>query len=101
MLLSGLTSEEKKLSKKILALKRLEALRPPYTWNFFLEESSPYNDPHRIRYSTNPNLLYKDGRVENFMSKLNLLYVQLKETDKSRWDKLILECITILDNKDQ
>lgn len=79
----------------------MEALRPPYVWNLFLEESSPYNDPHRIRYNTNPKALYSDGRVEQFMSKLNSLYVQLIDTDKDRWFKLTEKCYSILANKEE
>ena len=87
--------------KKIEMIKMMESLRPPYVWNFFLEESSPLYDGHRIRYNTNPKVLYTDGRVEVFLNKLNSLYVQLIETNKDRWNMLTEKCFTILSNKEE
>ncbi len=88
-------------AKKIEVIKKMESLRPPYVWNLFLEESSPYYDGHRIRYNTDPKALYTDGRVELFLNKLNALYVQLVETNKDRWFMLTEKCFTILANKEE
>jgi len=84
-------------TKKIEAIKRVDALRPPYIWNLFLEEASPYNEPHRVRFNANPKALYNDGRVDKFLEKLESLNVQLVSHDKERWNCLVAESQLILE----
>ena len=79
--------------------KFMNTIRPPYYWNFFDDAPAANKVDHVLRYDADPTKCYSDGRVEQIMTNIEEIGMNLKAYQDTIWKLLRQRTLDIFKEK--